>query len=58
MSLPFVDRPPTTGEVEKIRLLLSAYQDGTGMLAAENGRTLPGWRGFERSVAMALTGRA
>lgn len=58
MSLPFIDRPPTAGEVEKIRLLLSTYQDGTGMLAVSNGRTLPGWRDFERSVALALDGTA
>lgn len=58
MSLPFVDRPPTPGEVEKIRLLLSTYQDGTGILASEDGRTLPGWRDFERSVALALNGTA
>jgi hypothetical protein len=28
------------------------------MLAADNGRTLPGWRDFERSVALALGGTA
>jgi len=53
--LPFVDRPPTQGEIERIRLLLSTYQDGTGML--EGGRQ-PGWRDFERSVATALGGEA
>lgn len=58
MSLPFVDRPPNDSEVEKIRLLLSTYQDGTGMLATKDGRTLPGWRDFERSVALALNGTA
>ena len=58
MSLAFVDRSPTVGEVEKIRLLLSTYQDGTGMLALEDGKTLPGWRDFERAVALALMGKA
>jgi hypothetical protein len=64
MSLPFVDRPPTPGEAEKIRLLLSTYQDGTGMLTLKDSRgrplpgTFPGWRDFERSVALALTGTA
>src|SRR5271154_3461943 len=58
MTLPFVDRAPTLQEIERIRLILSTYQDGTGMLAAENGKTLPGWRDFERSVALALGGIA
>lgn len=58
MLLPFVDREPTQAEVERIRLLLSTYQDGTGMLAIGEGHTLPGWRDFERSVALALGGYA
>ncbi len=58
MSLAFVERAPTAGELEKIRLLLSTYQDGTGMLAADDGKTRPGWRDFERAVALALTGKA
>ncbi len=56
MSLPFVDRPPTDCEVEKIGLILSTYQDGTGMLRLKDGTNLPGWRDFERSVAFALDG--
>lgn len=51
-------RNPTPGEVEKLRLILSTYQDGTGMLAQENGMTLPGWRDFERAVALAFGGEA
>ena len=47
----------TQVEVEKIRLLMSTYQDGTGQLKTEKG-TLPNWRDFERSVASALGGRA
>jgi len=58
MSLPFVDRSPTLREVEKLRLILSTYQDGTGQLAATGRLTLPGWRGFERSVALAFGGEA
>lgn len=58
MSLAFVDRPPAAAEVEKLRLLLSAYQDGTGMLAVKGGRTIPGWRDFERAVALAFGGAA
>ena len=54
----FVDTDPSPQEVEKLRLILSTYQDGTGMLAAAQGRTLPGWRDFERSVALAFNGEA
>lgn len=57
-TLAFVDRPPTKSEIEKLRLILSTYQDGTGMLMRKNGTTLPGWRDFERSVAVAFNGRA
>jgi transcriptional regulator with XRE-family HTH domain len=55
MSLPFVARPPSDMEVERLRLILSTYQDGTGQ---ERGGTLPGWRDFERSVALAFGGQA
>jgi hypothetical protein len=60
MSLLFIHRPPTPREVEKLRLILSVYQDGTGMLQDKknSGRTLPGWRDFERAVALALGGFA
>lgn len=57
-KIPFVDRRPTPAEVERIRLILSTYQDGTGMLVVEDGKTLPGWRDFERAVAVALGGVA
>lgn len=49
---------PTEQEVEKLRLILSTYQDGTGMLASSNGLTLPGWRDFERAVATTFVGEA
>lgn len=60
MPLPLIDRKPTPGEIEKLRLLLSIYQDGTGMLADKNnpGLTLPGWRDFERATALAFSGYA
>ena len=45
-------------QVEKIRLLLSTCQDGTGQLARPENKTLPGWRDFERAVALALNGVA
>ncbi len=55
MSLPLVDRPPSLEELERFRLILSTYQDGSGM---EAGGTLPGWRDFERTVAAAFSGVA
>jgi hypothetical protein len=58
MSLVFVDRPPTPEEFERFRLILSTYQDGSGMLAVADGGTLPGWRDFERTVAVAFNGMA
>lgn len=56
MSIPFVERPPTSAETERFRLILSTYQDGSGMLK-RGERTLPGWGDFERSIAAAFKGR-
>jgi hypothetical protein len=58
MSIPFVDRNPSKKEFELFRLILSTYQDGSGQLSLEDGSTLPGWRDFERSVALAFNGEA
>ncbi len=45
-----------------MRLILSTYQDGTGMLKNKKNpmkvKTLPGWRDFERAVAIAFDGEA
>ena len=49
---------PSSREVERLRLLLSTYQDGTGMNARPGGMSLPGWRDFERAVALAFDGVA
>jgi hypothetical protein len=57
MCSEFACRTPTLSEQEKIRLILSIYQDGTGQLARGKS-TLPGWRDFERSVAVAFDGIA
>jgi hypothetical protein len=58
MSVAFVNRPPTSQELEKLRLVLSTYQDGTGQLVFKNNVFLPGWRDFERSVALVFNGQA
>ncbi len=56
MSLALINRPPSSAEVEMLRLVLSTYQDGSGMLATKSGQTLPGWRDFERAVAVTFNG--
>lgn len=58
MSIPFVDRDPTQNEFERFRLILSTYQDGSGQQALRDGQTLPGWRDFERSIAVAFDGES
>lgn len=58
LSTPCQVKKLTANVVEKIRLILSTYQDGTGMLIDKEGLTLPGWRDFERAVALALGGEA
>lgn len=57
MTIPFVTRHPTTEEIERFRLILSTYQDGSSMLKRID-RTLPGWRDFERSIAAAFNGQS
>ena len=56
-GIPFAERLPSEDEIERLRLILSTYQDGTGMLAS-SGLTLPGWRDFKRSLALAFDGVA
>ncbi len=58
MSIPFIDRNPTKKEFELFRLILSTYQDGSGQQSLGDESTLPGWRDFERSVALAFNGEA
>lgn len=66
MSLVFVDREPTPAEIEKFRLILSTYQDGSGRkptsvrpwMQVNNLITIPDWRDFERTVALIFNGIA
>ena len=58
MTIPLIHRNPTKREFERFRLILSTYQDGSGQQATKGGQTLPGWRDFERSVALAFNGIA
>lgn len=58
MSLLVGDGGLSDNEFERLRLILSTYQDGTGQLPLGRSRSLPGWRDFERSVALVFDGRA
>lgn len=53
-----VDGELTEGVFEKLRLILSTYQDGTGHEHAADGTTIPGYRQFERALALAAEGHA
>lgn len=57
MTVPFVTRAPLASEVERLRLALSTFQDGSGQERGEDGKTRPGWRDIERVVAELLEGR-
>ena len=56
MSVPFVTRPPSAREVERIRLTMSVFCDGSGQEMESDGSTRPGWRDIERAFACALGG--
>ena len=58
MRSHFTGTIPTKSQIEKLRLVLSTYQDGTGQLIFEADKSLPGWRDFERSVAFVFGGVA
>lgn len=57
MSIAFVERDPSEAEIEMFRLILSTYQDGSGMIK-RGEYTLPGWRDFERAVATTFMGHS
>jgi hypothetical protein len=58
MTQNFKGSIPTKSQIEKLRLILSTYQDGMGQLVFEPDKSLPGWRDFERSVALVFGGDA
>ena len=49
--LPFIDRDPTTAEVEWLRAAISTFADGSGD-PAKHGDTIPNWRDYERILAI------
>jgi hypothetical protein len=58
MSIPFLTRAPTQQEQDLLRLAVSTFSDGGGMIREGAGGSLPGWRDFERAVAEVLKGKA
>jgi len=57
MTLNFDGITPSHSIFQKLRLILSTYQDGSGQLRVSEDKTFPGWRDFERAVAIAFQGK-
>jgi len=58
MTQNFDGTIPSSTVFQKLRLILSTYQDGSGQLRVSEEKTLPGWRDFERAVAIAFQGKS
>lgn len=58
METPFITRPPTGQETERIRLAMSSFCDGSGQYVEPGGISRPGWRDFERIIAEIIGGFA
>lgn len=58
MPLAFISRNPTPLEVERFRLAMSTFCDGSGEQTEKDGSTRPGWRQIERVCAAVLGGDA
>ena len=56
MTVAFVNRAPTQKEIERWRLIMSTFNDGTGQERDKNGDTRLGWRDIERVAAIMLGG--
>lgn len=57
-SYPFRDRPLSEDEFEALRLILSTFRDGSGQVMLKDGRSMPGFRDFERATAAVTYGQA
>jgi hypothetical protein len=44
MAFAFRDRPPSEDELERLRLVLSVFQDGSGNVRVRDGTTRAEWR--------------
>lgn len=58
MHIPFITRAATCDEVERLRLYMSTFTDGSGYERNDDGTTRPGWRDIERVVAEFFHGNA
>lgn len=56
MAVAFVNRPPTQQEIERWRLIMSTFNDGSGQERDAHGSTRLGWRDIERVAAVMLGG--
>lgn len=56
-SYPYRDRALDTRELERLRLTLSSFRDGSGQnVVKSTGKTMPGFRDYERSLAAVIGG--
>ncbi|QCC86795.1 hypothetical protein DDIC_13075 [Desulfovibrio desulfuricans] len=58
MSIPFLTRKPNSRELERLRLSMSVFRDGSGQERESDNSSRPGWRDFERIFADILAGYA
>ena len=56
MYAPYKDRPLNGRELEKLRLTLSSFRDGSGQVTLKAGGSMPGFRDYERALAAVLEG--
>ena len=54
--LPVRDRPMNSDEVERMRLVLSTFRDGSGQFVKSIGGYMPGYLDFERATALVCGG--
>lgn len=56
MAVAFINRAPTNQEIERWRLIMSTFNDGSGQERDADGGTRLGWRDIERVAAVMLFG--
>ena len=56
MYAPYKDRPLNGRELERLRLTLSSFRDGSGQVTLKADGSMPGFRDYERALAAVLEG--
>ena len=56
LLLPIRDRPMDPAEIERMRLVLSTFRDGSGQFVKSIGGYMPGYLDFERATALVCGG--